>query len=250
VTAVSFDLGGTLISASPSVGTIYAEVCRRHGVEVSPETCDRAFEAAWARRSAGSPAGRDRFSAAPEGEEGWWRGVILDVLAACGIPAERAPAVAAFRDAFADPSAWRVFDDVHATLASLKQAGYRLAILSNWDSRMPALLSKLGLLPYFDVVLCSALEGIEKPNPELFRTLVSRLGSPPAGTLHVGDLVVEDYRAARASGLRALWLDRGRSGQAGADVDPSHVVTSIGGVARALAGWRAACPPDSPAERP
>ena len=48
VRAVTFDVGGTLIKPSPSVGHIYAEVAARHGrKKVSPETLNRRFAAAW-----------------------------------------------------------------------------------------------------------------------------------------------------------------------------------------------------------
>ena len=47
VRAVTFDVGGTLIKPSPSVGDIYAEVAARHGrKKVSPETLNRRFAAA------------------------------------------------------------------------------------------------------------------------------------------------------------------------------------------------------------
>lgn len=225
--------------AAPSVGTIYASVCRDHGLEVEAEACDRSFEAAWARRSASAPAGRDRFSSSPGGEDGWWRGVILEVLADCGVRSERAPAVEAFRRAFASPAAWKVFDDVPATLELLRAAGHRLAILSNWDSRMPALLAHLGLSRHFDAVLCSAIEGVEKPHPEFFLKASAVLGVPPQRTLHVGDLVREDYQGARGAGMRALWLDRrGAAAGLNGEVDPDHVVTSIAEVARRLEARR------------
>jgi putative hydrolase of the HAD superfamily len=241
IRAVSFDLGGTLITASPSVGAIYASVCREHGLDLPVEACDRSFEAAWARRSAAVSGGRDRFSSFPGGEEAWWRGVILEVLGSCHVPAERAPAVESFRSAFASAGAWKVFEDVPATLDALRAAGYRLAILSNWDSRMPALLGRLDLLRRFDAVLCSALEGLEKPHPEFFGRIAAALGIPAAQTLHVGDLVREDYLGATRAGMKALWLDRrGNGSTPGDDVEPRHVVNSIAEVARVLAdGTRA-----------
>jgi putative hydrolase of the HAD superfamily len=125
------------------------------------------------------------------------------------------------------------------TLEALRAAGYRLAILSNWDSRMPLLLRHLGLSRYFDVVLCSALEGVEKPHRDFFRKVQTAIGVPPRRTLHVGDLVREDYQGARAAGMQALWLDRrGESRPAGGEVEPSDVVTSIADVARLLEARR------------
>jgi len=144
--AVSFDLGGTLIRAWPDVGTIYAGVCGAHGLNVSAEACHRGFESAWARRAELAIPGRDRFSSWPGGEDGWWGGVVADVLASCGVDPGLAPGVEAFRAAFASDHAWKVYDDVHDSLDGLRAAGYRLAILSNWDSRMTGLLDPRRLM--------------------------------------------------------------------------------------------------------
>jgi len=233
--AVSFDLGGTLIRAWPDVGTIYAGVCGAHGLNVSAEACHRGFESAWARRAELAIPGRDRFSSWPGGEDGWWGGVVADVLASCGVDPGLAPGVEAFRAAFASDHAWKVYDDVHDSLDGLRAAGYRLAILSNWDSRMTGLLERLALTPRFDALLCSAVEGMEKPHPGFFARVTEELGVPPSQVLHIGDLVREDYLGARAAGMRALWLDRrGTGAPAGAGVEPDDVVTSIGEVRRRL----------------
>ena len=239
IRGVSFDLGGTLIAPTPSVGGIYAMVCAAHGVDVDPGRCDRAFEVAWSRRSAAAQPGTGRFSATEDGEDGWWRRVILEVLQECGIPASMSPPLEAFRDAFASPRAWRVFEDVEETLAALKSAGYGLAIVSNWDSRMPRLLGTLGLAGYFDAVLCSAEAGVEKPDPRIFEMAAEALGLPAEQILHVGDLAREDYHGARGAGMKALIVNRDGNGARGPeDVDSAHVVRSIGEVRGRLLGDR------------
>jgi putative hydrolase of the HAD superfamily len=233
--AVTFDLGGTLIRATPSVGSIYARVCADHGIEIDPAECNRAFEAAWGRRT-GLPGGRDRFSGSPGGEDGWWRRIVVEVLEACGVDASRAPEVSFFRTAFAAPSAWRIFEDVPATLRSLRSQGLRLAILSNWDSTMQRLMDSLDLTGHFDVLICSAIEGVEKPERPIFERASARLGIPPEEILHVGDLVREDYEGARTAGMRALWIDRRRDGGVDppAGVEPGDLIRSIAEVPERL----------------
>ena len=44
-----------------------------------------------------------------------------------------------------DPALWRVYDDVPAMLKRWSVAGIRLAVVSNFDSRLPGLLEALGL---------------------------------------------------------------------------------------------------------
>lgn len=238
--AVTFDLGGTLIRATPSVGAIYARVCADHGIDIDPVQCNRAFEVAWGTRT-GLPGGRDRFSGSPGGEDGWWRRIVVEVLEACGVQSSRAPEVSFFRRAFAAPSAWQIYDDVPATLRSLRSQGLRLAILSNWDSTMQRLMQNLDLTGHFDVLICSAIEGVEKPERSIFERASAHLGVPPGEILHVGDLVREDYEGARAAGMRALWIDRRREvgADAPAGVEACDLIRSIADVPGrlTLASW-------------
>src|SRR5262249_27089986 len=88
------------------------------------------------------------------------------------------------------------------------KAGTRLAVVSNWDSGLPALLSRLGLAPWFDAIVVSHLEGIEKPHPELFLRAVERLSGEPAEALHVGDMPQLDGAGARAAGIASVTGDR------------------------------------------
>jgi putative hydrolase of the HAD superfamily len=111
-------------------------------------------------------------------------------------------------DAFADPALWHVFPEVAEALERLRTRSLRLAVVSNWDSRLPALLDRLELTGFFDEVLVSALEGVEKPGTEIFRRAAQRLGVDPARCLHVGDSPLDDYRGAESAGMRAVLIDR------------------------------------------
>ena len=50
VSAITFDVGGTLIEPWPSVGHVYAEVAARHGVQAEPEELTDRFVDAWNRK--------------------------------------------------------------------------------------------------------------------------------------------------------------------------------------------------------
>jgi putative hydrolase of the HAD superfamily len=195
------------------VGGIYAAVCADHGLRVPVDECNRLFEVAWAGRIADVEPGRDRFSSMGGSEDAWWESLVLEVLSGCGVAPSEAPPVAAFRAAFASPAAWRIHDGVPSTIRWLRRAGFRLGILSNWDSRLPSLLGGLGLTPFFDAIVCSAMEGIEKPARRIFEITAERMGLPPDQVIHVGDRVREDYLGARAAGMSALWFDRHRVGE-------------------------------------
>jgi putative hydrolase of the HAD superfamily len=54
----------------------------------------------------------------------------------------------------------------------------------------------------------SHLEGVEKPDPTLFRRVLARLSAPREQALHVGNLPDEDLEGARAAGVDGLLVDR------------------------------------------
>jgi REG-2-like HAD superfamily hydrolase len=103
---------------------------------------------------------------------------------------------------------FRLYDDTIPALEALRAAGHRLAILSNWDYSLHRVVAMLEIGGYFDLVVASLEEGPEKPDPELFRITLDRLGAKPAEALHVGDNPVDDLRGAQQFGMGAILLDR------------------------------------------
>jgi putative hydrolase of the HAD superfamily len=83
-----------------------------------------------------------------------------------------------------------------------------MAIISNWDSRLPALIDRLGIRHYFETLTVSALVGYEKPHPAIFQIALERASLEPHQALYIGDDIVLDYHAARKAGMYALHLDR------------------------------------------
>jgi HAD superfamily hydrolase (TIGR01509 family) len=98
----------------------------------------------------------------------------------------------------ADPTA-------DSALRRIRAAGVRIAVVSNANGTVEALFTALGLRPLVDVIVDSGAEGVEKPDPAIFRLALERLGTPAEEALHVGDLYHVDVVGARAAGLEA-WL--------------------------------------------
>jgi len=92
------------------------------------------------------------------------------------------------------------------SLARLKEAGLKLGVVSNSDGRVEQALQAAGLRQYFDVVIDSALIGVEKPDPRIFHAALDALGVAPEEALYVGDLYEVDVLGARAAGLDAVLL--------------------------------------------
>ena len=92
------------------------------------------------------------------------------------------------------------------TLETLKRRGYRLGVVSNADGRVARLLAEAGLGENLDIVLDSALVGMEKPDPRIFLAAAERIGVAPWSCAFVGDLYEIDIVGARAAGFRAILI--------------------------------------------
>ena len=220
IRVVTFDVGGTLIRPYPSVGAIYATAGQRFGLRAAPARLDEAFRNAWERRDR---SGRNR----PDGRE-WWRTLVFQVLDEVGFHGARVPCFDACYEAFAHARAWRVFDDVRPTLERLHAMEISLGLISNWDERLPGLLEELELARYFDWLLVSAVEGIQKPDLRLFERACRLAARPATEILHVGDDPEEDLRAARDAGMAGVLVDR--AGRHGGQESVRHLGAIVGRV--------------------
>jgi HAD superfamily hydrolase (TIGR01549 family) len=112
------------------------------------------------------------------------------------------------------PASLSVFPEVADTLKILRHAGYRLAIVSNWQCGLWHFCADLGIADMFEHVVASAEVGIEKPNPQIFHDTCHRMQIESHRALHVGDSVVDDIEGARNAGMQALLVRRSESGLA------------------------------------
>ncbi len=220
IEALFFDVGGTLVEVSPSVGQVYAEACLRLGGTVDPREVQRAFDAAWVSLSAEVPPGADRYRLFDGGERTWWERISAHAFDLCGVLPAHRPPVDDLRAWFARAEAWRVYAEVEEVLDHLLRRGVRMGVISNWDSRLPALLGTLGLGTRFEVVVHSAEAGWEKPHPEIFRAGLQAMDVPAERAAHIGDRFEEDYAGATAAGLRAVLLEREASSWRGGGGSP------------------------------
>ncbi len=89
-------------------------------------------------------------------------------------------------------SAWAPYPDAVEVLATLRERGARVALVSNigWDLR--PVLDAHGVAGLLDAVVLSFEEGIQKPDPRVFHTACGRLGLDPRDVLMVGDSAEAD----------------------------------------------------------
>lgn len=205
--AVTFDVTSTLIHA-PRLAEIYGEILGRHGVPVEAVELKRLIRLVWKEFSCHGDMRRDRFARFEGGAKEWWHRFVARLCEHLDTPPPTRFASAELYARFARADAWEVYGDVRPALESLRQAGLRLGVVSNWDERLPGLLSRLGFDGFFDIVVSSSAVGVEKPHPKIFLYALRALGVEPSEALHVGDSPIEDVEGAMAAGMRAVLLDR------------------------------------------
>ena len=103
-----------------------------------------------------------------------------------------------------------LYDDVIQTLQHLRDAGFKLGIVSNWDTPLDPLLERLGIVNYFDVIVAShdVLVKSEKPDSHIFNYALAAVGVSAEDAVHVGDTYEADIIGARNVGIRPILLDR------------------------------------------
>lgn len=100
------------------------------------------------------------------------------------------------------------FDFLHPEilplLDGLRDRGILRGLISNCFSEEAAAIRESALYPCFDVCCLSWLEGVQKPDAEIFQRCLRRLRVRPAECLYVGDGGSGELEAASALGMRAL----------------------------------------------
>ena len=204
---VFFDAAGTLFNPREPIGESYARIARRHGVDADADAVAAGFRRAF--HSAGGLAfGPGRPPAELRRlERDWWREVVRKTFAGLGSFADfNAYFDELFRH-FSDAANWRADPEAAPLLESLKRAGLRLGLISNFDFRVSAILDGLGLARYFDSITISSEAGWAKPAAELFAAALARHRASPGQSAHVGDAPDLDVAGAEAAGLAAILID-------------------------------------------
>lgn len=166
---------------------------------------------AMAVREAEGPAKRDYQKRLAEGglHEDGWSLFMAQLLTYAGMEADVAKAmVPVLRAAHDRMNLWRrVPATTRTALEQLKTAGVALGIVSNSEGQLAALFNQLTLSDYFDVIVDSGLEGVQKPDPAIFHRALERMSFGPAESLYVGDIPEVDVVGARRAGMDAVLID-------------------------------------------
>lgn len=109
-----------------------------------------------------------------------------------------------------DFSSEQVYPGVPDLLRALRPF-YRLGMIANQPPHFLPRVQKLGLDPYFDLILGSDDIGLKKPDPAFFRYALEQLGIKPEEAIMVGDRLENDIRPAKSLGMKTIWVKQGVS---------------------------------------
>jgi putative hydrolase of the HAD superfamily len=236
--AVVFDLGGTLVQwadweggAATKWGLAHDALAGYEGMSASRDDFVAAMRAAekahWER------VDRDHWSGPPTS-------VVSDGFRRLGVAASERALLAALDGYARAVAGWcTVFPDTRDTLATLRERGYHLGLLSNtwWAAEWHnADLAAHGLGDLLDELVYTSDLECSKPHPSVFREIASRLGVPPESCVMIGDRQIDDVSGARAVGMRGVWR-RNDSGFPTSDVVPDAIVETLAELPALLRSW-------------
>eukprot|EP00887_Chlorella_sp_A99_P004694 scaffold4.g4694.t1 len=193
------DAAGTLLLPSEPAAEVYLRYAARYGCCLTADQILQRFRVAyntpWPDSAIRRGQQRDVLKRGWYVEDGrpFWRFIVR----------ESTGCEAAFEEIYeyyARGEAWTLAPGAVACLQRMRDAGMRIALVSNFDTRLRRIMAEMGLNRLFDAVVEA-----EKPNPRIFEAACAALGLPPEACVHVGDDRRNDVFGARDAGCFA-WL--------------------------------------------
>lgn len=139
------------------------------------------------------------------------------------LPEESVELHAAPIAAYCYGEARRCIEEARPVLEKLASR-YPMMLVSNFYGNVDSVLRDFDLRRYFRGVIESAVVGVRKPDPTIFRLGVVALGLNPGEVLVIGDSLKKDILPARSIGCQTLWLKgRGWTAEEDAATDPAMI---------------------------
>ena len=227
--ALTVDVGGCLLTPKARVVETYVRLARSFGLDASRADEASVMRAIRAGFAAPIPATNPPGVRYVGDGKGFWRPLVRDALQGdlkrTGLPPLDDGLVEDALDAlyahYENPESWHVAPGAIESLRALRADGVAVAVVSNWDLRLPALLRACGFdESALDAVVCSAEVLADKPDSKIFDVALERLRAKTrarldaSGVLHVGDSAVNDVDGAASAGFggAVLWNSAPRDG--------------------------------------
>ena len=83
---------------------------------------------------------------------------------------------------------------------------YPMLLVSNFYGNLRTVLNEFGLTKYFSEIIESAEVGIRKPDPEIYKLAINKLGLEPEEVIIIGDSYKNDINPANILKCPSIWL--------------------------------------------
>jgi len=123
---------------------------------------------------------------------------------------------------------WRLLDNAYDLLKGLKDAGYKVGMVTNGEYNQQ--IRKLGsqnVLNFFDSVVASSEYEFYKPSKEIFDVALEELDISCDEALFVGDSMRSDICGASGAGMDTVYTLREHNAHYTIDCQPTHTVRSL-----------------------
>jgi putative hydrolase of the HAD superfamily len=206
---VFFDVGDTLLAPHPSFLELFSLVVAEEGHTMAPAEVESALQAVGPSVSEViARTGPTRWSTSRERSRAFWRSLYGAMLAHQGIDDPSGRIFEALYRRFTSYESYRLFPDVLPALTACRAAGLLLGVVSNFEEWLEGMLIEFQVAPFFAFIVISGKEGVEKPDPAIFRLALERSGLPAGEVLFVGDHPDVDVAAAGRAGMTGVLVDR------------------------------------------
>jgi putative hydrolase of the HAD superfamily len=206
--AVFFDVGETLLAPHPSFKELFSEIMGGLGYEVTPDDVEEALATVAPSVSEAVGQTKSTWSTSREESRRFWRSLYGAMLAHWGIDDSSGAIFDVLYGRFTSYESYRLFPDVIPTLTACRAAGLTLGVVSNFEEWLEGLLIEMEVAPFFAFMVISGKEGVEKPDPAIFRLALERSGVAPEEAVFVGDHPRLDVQAASELGMTGVLIDR------------------------------------------
>ena len=225
IQVIFFDAADTLFHINGSVSDIYLTHAVQYGFRQTPDSkasIAQAFQRAFRDASPPVFATTDP-SRLKQCERLWWFDIVHNVFYRVGMFERFDEFFEQVFQVFEDPRSWTLFPETHVVLTRLREEGFELGIVSNFDSRLFPVMRGLGIDRLFDTITIASLARAAKPASKIFEIALEKHAVDPDEAMHVGDSMRDDMEGATKAGLTGVLLDRtGRSQASG-----GHVIRTL-----------------------
>jgi putative hydrolase of the HAD superfamily len=203
---VLIDAGFTLVAYD---GGRIAAIAAEQGVILEPAAID-ATEAAIRAELAHHEWPQQPGSGAPPAGGARFLRRVLDLAGAQAAPARLDAVAELIWQRHLVQNLWsRPLPGVVPALEALRAAGLRLAVVSNSEGTLAALLDQIDFTRHFHTIVDSWVLGVTKPAPAIFQAALDHVQVHAADAVMVGDSLKADVLGAQAAGIRAALIDPG-----------------------------------------